>query len=258
MGFGTTIVPKKAPTAGRIFATTESSEMTGALRGMDLGSIVGYSVVMTAGNGRSSSELAAGLPRNPDSGTVFHGRDLRLNSWPEGSGLRIVAALRDPTRPVDGDGDLLRLSLNDVISLNAFRRGATPFVSSAAILRPDGTVEHPRLVTDSPLPASTALQPNFPNPFNPATTISFSVGAGQFPGGARVRLEIFDILGQRIGTLVNELLPPGRHAVEWNGRDGAGRPAASGLYIYRLKAASASGDAGDGSFELSRRLLLIR
>ena len=258
MGFGIVNVPKVAPSASRVFVTTKSAETPNVLRGIDLGPIVGYSVVVTAGNGRSSSELAAGLQSDPASGTAFHGRDLRLNWWPQDSGFRIVAALRDPTRPVDGDGDLLRLPLNDAISLSTLRPGAHPLVSSVAILRPDGSVEHPQLVIDSPLPIATALQPNFPNPFNPATTISFSVGAGQFPSGARVRLEIFDILGQRIETLVSELLPPGTHAVEWNGRDDAGRPAASGLYIYRLKADAISGRAAAGSFELSRKLLLVR
>jgi hypothetical protein len=73
------------------------------------------------------------------------------------------------------------------------------------------------------------LLPNYPNPFNPATNIRFSL-----PAASDVRLEIFDILGRRVGVLVDEQLNAGEYDVAWNGTDAHGDAAASGIYFYRL------------------------
>ncbi|HEX5133479.1 MAG TPA: FlgD immunoglobulin-like domain containing protein [Candidatus Krumholzibacteria bacterium] len=76
-----------------------------------------------------------------------------------------------------------------------------------------------------------ALGQNAPNPFNPSTTIAFELRKS-----AWARLDVFDVGGRRVRTLVNGDLPAGRHEVVWDGRDGAGRSAASGIYFYRLRA----------------------
>ena len=81
------------------------------------------------------------------------------------------------------------------------------------------------------LPARTALLGNRPNPFNPATNIDFELAAA-----ARVRLEVFDLAGRRVATLVDESLDAGRHTARWSGRDDAGRAASTGTYFYRLSA----------------------
>ena len=73
------------------------------------------------------------------------------------------------------------------------------------------------------------LLPNYPNPFNPSTSIRFSL-----PAASDVRLEIFDILGRRVGVLVDERLNAGEYNVAWNGTDADGDAAASGIYFYRL------------------------
>lgn len=88
------------------------------------------------------------------------------------------------------------------------------------------------------------LHPNYPNPFNPSTAIVFDASR---PGA--VRLEIFDILGNRIRALVEEYLPAGQHRVEWDGRDAAGKTAASGIYFYRLEI---------GDFTQTRKMHLLR
>jgi hypothetical protein len=85
--------------------------------------------------------------------------------------------------------------------------------------------------SDVPVPAHFRLYQNHPNPFNPATTINFDL-----PAPAHVRLDIFNILGQRVRTLLDRAMPAGTHAVRWDGRDGDGRPVASGVYFYRLDA----------------------
>ena len=90
-----------------------------------------------------------------------------------------------------------------------------------------------------------ALHPCYPNPFNPATTISFDL-----PNPAAVNLTIYDVAGKRVRTLVaGETLATGRHEELWNGRDQTGRVVPAGVYFYRL-------DAGD--FSETRRMTLVK
>ena len=93
-------------------------------------------------------------------------------------------------------------------------------------------------------PEDFEFPPNYPNPFNPETTIPFAV-----PDVVYVSIEIFDILGQRVKTLVDREMNAGTYSVVWNGRDDAGRDVASGVYLYRIVA---------GEFAAKRRLLLVR
>ena len=71
---------------------------------------------------------------------------------------------------------------------------------------------------------------NYPNPFNPSTTISFSL-----PFADKVSLDIFNLKGQKITTLYSGDLPPGTHSLVWNGRDQNQSAVASGVYLYRLQ-----------------------
>ena len=97
-------------------------------------------------------------------------------------------------------------------------------------------------------PLVHALHPNVPNPFHPATAIGFDVAAD-----ARVTLRIFNASGRLARTLVSiEGLPAGRYHARWDGRDDAGRVAASGVYFARLIV------AGGTPFSATRRMLLLR
>jgi hypothetical protein len=89
-----------------------------------------------------------------------------------------------------------------------------------------------------------ALYQNVPNPFNPVTTIRFSL-----PRDARAVLSVFAVDGAEVARLINETRPAGIHAVRWDGRDAAGRPLASGVYFYRLEATGRV---------LTRKLVLLR
>ena len=80
------------------------------------------------------------------------------------------------------------------------------------------------------LPLRYALEQNYPNPFNPYTTIKYEI-----PHDGRVKIDVFNILGQKVTTLVDENKIAGRHTVLWNGLNSAGRAVASGVYFYRLK-----------------------
>jgi hypothetical protein len=84
-------------------------------------------------------------------------------------------------------------------------------------------------------PAVFFLAEAHPNPFNPQTTIRFSI-AGESP----VRLEVYGLDGRRIAVLVDETLPAGSHEAVWQGRDDTGRRVASGVYFSRLLAGSQS------------------
>ncbi len=92
----------------------------------------------------------------------------------------------------------------------------------------DGTmtpVEEPPTSID----ASAFLQPNYPNPFNPRTRIDFTI-----PQSGRVEIAVYDILGRRVATLLEKVLPAGQHSIEWDGTDHSGERVASGVYFYRM------------------------
>jgi hypothetical protein len=80
------------------------------------------------------------------------------------------------------------------------------------------------------IPSAFALLQNYPNPFNPSTTIGFSVSQG-----GPVMLEISDLTGRHVRTLLSGQVAAGHHSVQWDGRDERGSAAASGVYFYRLR-----------------------
>ncbi len=102
------------------------------------------------------------------------------------------------------------------------------------------------LVTDEDpvLPNQFELAQNYPNPFNPTTTIGFTL-----PAASLARLEIYNILGQKVTTLFEGMASPGKTEILWDGTDGSGRSVASGIYFYKL---SASGTAQ------SKKMLLLK
>jgi hypothetical protein len=102
------------------------------------------------------------------------------------------------------------------------------------------TYDPPVSVGEQPeIPATFSLSQNYPNPFNPSTTIVYRV-----PSRESVSLKVYNLLGQEVATLVNEVKQAGRHEVKWNA---GGLP--SGMYVYRLQA---------GGFGGAKKLLLLR
>ncbi len=98
-------------------------------------------------------------------------------------------------------------------------------------------------VGEPALPQDFALGQNYPNPFNPSTIIPY-----QIPTTTHVRLEVFNLLGQRLATLVDGERPAGTHTAHWDATDAAGRAVGAGVYIYRLTG---------GGHTVSRRMVLI-
>lgn len=98
------------------------------------------------------------------------------------------------------------------------------------------------------LPTTFTLYQNYPNPFNPLTKIEFEIGLN----GAvmeKVRLNVYNILGQQVKTLVNEEMSAGRHTVIWDATDNYGERVATGIYLYRLEV----GDRAE-----SKKMLLLK
>ncbi len=96
----------------------------------------------------------------------------------------------------------------------------------------------------SNLPQQFQLMQNYPNPFNPETTIRYHL-----PEAIPVKLSIYNMLGQKIKTLVDAKQTAGEYRIRWNGRDESGREVASGIYLYRLKA---------GDFVSTKKMLLLQ
>lgn len=134
------------------------------------------------------------------------------------------------------DADLLssptvKLLKGDVyeVSFNPDRTTAPGF-ARAYVFKATGRY-HPAIGNTSDLHVDGfQLFDNYPNPFNPTTSISFYL-----PKASYVRLQVFNSLGQRVATLVNEVQSAGSHTVEWSGADHDGKVLASGAYFYRLE-----------------------
>jgi hypothetical protein len=94
------------------------------------------------------------------------------------------------------------------------------------------------------VPETFALHANYPNPFNPTTTISYDL-----PKRSQVTLGIYDLLGKQIKTLVNQSQDAGNKIAMWDGTDDLGRPVSAGVYLYQIQA---------GEFTQTRKMLLLK
>ena len=92
--------------------------------------------------------------------------------------------------------------------------------------------------------AISSLEGNYPNPFNPETTIAFSTKEN-----GNISLDIYNIRGQKVRTLLNETKQAGKHTVVWNGKDDNGKNVASGVFFYRMKS---------GKFSSTKKMILMK
>jgi photosystem II stability/assembly factor-like uncharacterized protein len=212
----TTLVWRLAITGTNIFAGT-----------------FGDGVFLSSDNGTSWSAIDSGLTyttvyslaitgskifAGTDTGGVFLSTNNGTNWTPVNEGLTDT---RIRTLAVYG-GNLFASTASDGV----WRRSLSEMPTSVEPSKPD-------------VPRGFSLCQNFPNPFNPTTTISFSL-----PSQAFVSLKVFDALGREVSTLVNEELSAGDHVLEWNA---VNMP--SGVYYYRLRA---------GASTQTRKLVLLR
>jgi PKD repeat protein len=100
------------------------------------------------------------------------------------------------------------------------------------------------IASEIAIPEKFELSQNFPNPFNPMTTIRYAL-----PEKANVRLTIYNMLGKEVRTLVNEFEEAGYKSVIWDGLDQYGRSLSTGVYIYRIQA---------GDFTQTRKMVFMK
>jgi hypothetical protein len=131
-----------------------------------------------------------------------------------------------PPAPIESDPGFYNLANADTWALLEFG--------------PEGTVGVVDPKDEGRIPTSFVLNQNFPNPFNPSTRVAFDV-----PRAAKVTLSVYNLLGQRVATLVNERLSAGRHELTWNAQN-----LPSGVYIMQMQA--------DGSVTSSRKMMLLK
>jgi hypothetical protein len=100
------------------------------------------------------------------------------------------------------------------------------------------------LSRDPVIPITFALHQNFPNPFNPITTLRYDL-----PSDALITLTIYDMLGREITQLVNTTQEAGFRSVQWDGTDSMGKPVGAGVYLYRIEA---------GEFVQTKKMVLLK
>jgi hypothetical protein len=152
------------------------------------------------------------------------------------------------TRDSMFDGGLVKLDTNglaavtlDFVCLPCHQSGDVAWASGWAVdIHTNGLTDVGEFAE---LPTDFELLQNYPNPFNPTTVISFSL-----PQKEKVRLEVYDVLGKLVVTLMNEELSPGSHEVVWNGQSENGSIVSSGVYLYKLRA---------GQFSSVKKMLLL-
>jgi len=128
-----------------------------------------------------------------------------------------------------GSSEPLEMIKGDVFEFAFDVPEAVSGMSREYIIKATGRYQPDYGVYSHLLPNRVQLNGNYPNPFNPVTSISYDL-----PEQAKVKLEVFNVLGQRVRVLVDGEQPAGHLQVEWNGTDDNGAQVASGMYFYRL------------------------
>ena len=147
---------------------------------------------------------------------------------------------------VSGGGDAVRFVF---LVLREFEDNARFEIADGLVFDPS-QLQNPAVVAGvlelQSTPREFALHQNFPNPFNPDTTIKYDLAES-----ADVTLQIYNVLGQVVRTLVaSEAQNAGRYQIRWNGMDDRGVPVSSGIYFYQISA--------DGKFSDVRKLMLLK
>jgi hypothetical protein len=211
--FGVSFELLYAPT---VLADPQSSEA---------GSFMGNEVIFFSNIDKSAGKLSIGVTRKaPQSGVNGAGMVARIKMRVSSQAVRgqaITLTLQNVTAN-DPNGQAIQLNVT-----------ASPPLVVGVLSR-----------QNEALPTAFALHANAPNPFNPSTEIAYDL-----PEPSEVNVEIFDLLGKHVRTLVNQRQAAGRYAVSWDGRDDNNLLVSNGVFIYQLRA---------GKFMQSRKMTLIR
>ena len=150
-------------------------------------------------------------------------------AWDENDGcLEIYISRFSQTIPsVSGSGTLAKV----IFTLNSDDVGILEIGYDLRSSSGEVIEEGAYTLSDDGIPETFKLCQNYPNPFNSATMIDF-----QLPSASQVKMDIYNINGRLVNTLVDSFTESGYHQVEWNGRDREGNPLSSGIYFYTIEA----------------------
>ncbi len=184
---------------------------------------------------RPSTDTVVTLPV-PVTDAVFQGRYM-YTVGEKGIGIYDVSGLYPVALDYGGrEGSFLAVDSNIIVTSTG--ESVHMYVVDDLIFT---DVEDP---AEAPLPQEYGLSQNYPNPFNPYTVIEFAL-----PTAGVVRLEVFNLLGQRVSTLLDRRLSAGKHSVYWDATGSDGARVASGVYFYRLSA---------GDMVVSKKMMLLK
>ena len=211
------------------------------IRGRDLQDLAGYEFRLDLDEQRlrpliQRAEKGDVFAANPY-GSVF---DVRL----ENGTVHVLGSRIGKSWSAAGEGTLAKLwfEVIDVGAEESLRLGDGVLLNTG--YQPD-QVSWSNSLYDLLLPQQPTLDTNYPNPFNPTTVIPFAL-----PGASgNVNLHIYNLLGQRVRSLVAGPMPAGFHTIVWNGRDDAGRSMAAGMYISELRTSE---------FRQTRKMTLVK
>jgi len=177
-------------------------------------------ILTIANGGTGSASTVTGTLTTSDPDVVIESGSASFGTIP-GSGsatnaaspfiIRVAAAPADETVEFD-------------LHLSTGSRYDTYDVVTIAVTTSGTGVDEPGI------PIAFALRQNYPNPFRGGTTLAFDL-----PQPSKTTLEVFNVAGRRVTTLVDRELPAGRHAVAWDGKDANGRDVSAGIYFYRVQ-----------------------
>jgi len=198
-------------------------------------------LVMTGGRGLKGLRVQAAVPvSGVAAGSLLKQQDGEFFLRNVGNHLDANLALLGAGRAFTGTGELFVVETAGNLSVADLKITARGIVNQdlQADLEKPGNSERPALPTDY------SLGTGYPNPFNPITTISFSL-----PTTQHVKLVVYGVDGRRIATLVDETRGPGRYEATWTGRDDRGRAMATGTYFFRMDA---------GPYSKVRKMTLVK
>jgi hypothetical protein len=204
-------------------------------------------------SGYSVDNLAPAIPMNlaGDQSIIPEGLELTWDPNTENdlAGYHVYRGLSSDFVP--GPGNLIASPIDPYTFDDEWQWDSDYYYKVSAVDDHDNESPHALLMPDDvtgedppTVPLASYLEQNFPNPFNPVTSISFGIASSE-----HIKLRIYDAAGRLVRTLMNETKDAGHYTIDWNGFSDDGRQVASGVYFYKLTA---------GIFRETRKMILLR